>query len=111
MPTTATALRLVSPRVRVILGDPAGFAENWTGIDVQTIGRDFQHAETLFAIQKWGRVADQPMHSMAAAAYYALRRTGQFSGAWEQFEAEYLEVQVIGEDTATPIEAAPAADS
>lgn len=88
------AVKLSSPRFRVVLGDVDDEA-SWQELRVQAIGRDLQAAETLFHRRKWGPAQSQAIKFQAAAAYYALRRTGAIEGEWEAFEAGYLEV---GED-------------
>lgn len=100
-------ITLSSPRLRVILGDVDN-PESWTAHDVQTIGRDTVAAETLFGVQKIGRPIDHPVRSLAAMAYFGLVRTGRYSGPFDAFETEYIEIAPIGADVAYPSEAVPA---
>lgn len=86
-----TPIRLSTPRFRVVLGE-ADNPDTWQELTVQAIGRDLQAAETLFHRRKWGPASGQAIRFQAAAAFYALRRTGQVEGEWEAFEAGYLEV-------------------
>jgi hypothetical protein len=90
-------IRLNTPRYRIVLGDPEDPA-TWTELFVQAIGRDLQHAETLFHRRRWGSPQHAAIKFQAASAYYALKRTGAVEGEWEAFESEYLEVS-DGDDT------------
>lgn len=99
-------LKLTSPRLLVITGNPDD-SGTWVGHDVQTIGRDTVAAETLFGVKKIGRPIDHPVLSLVAMAYYAMLRTGRFSGPWEDFESSYVEIQPLGEDESFPTEPGP----
>lgn len=92
-----TPIKLSTPRFRVVLGD-ADAPDTWAELIVQAIGRDLQAAETLFHRRKWGAPTSQAIKFQAAAAYYALRRTGRIEGEWEQFEGAYLEVSEADDD-------------
>ena len=94
-------LQLTSPRLRVILGDPEN-PESWTSEEVQTIGRDTVHTETLFGVQKIGRTVDHPVRSLTAMAYYAMVRTGKFSGPFDAFEEAYVEIVPLAGGEAFP---------
>jgi hypothetical protein len=95
-------IALSSPRLRVVFGDPER-SETWEAIEVQTIGRDLQDAEELLARNGLGKLVDVPIAASAAAAYYALRRTGRRSGDWAKFQSEYLDISSIGDvDVADP---------
>lgn len=107
MATATAQLRLSSPRVQVIMGDPDDPA-SWQVHEVQTVGRDTVAAETLFGVQKLGRPVDHPVRSLVAMSYYAMLRTGRYQGSFEAFEADYIEIAPVGEDIATPTEPAPA---
>jgi hypothetical protein len=80
--------------MRVIFGDPDD-SDTWEVIEVQTIGRDMQDAEELLARNKLGRLVDLPIAGSAAAAYYALKRTGKRAGDWEKFQSEYIDISAI----------------
>lgn len=84
-------ITLKSPRYRVVVGE-AEDPSTWAELEAQAITRDLQAAETLFAKRKWGSPGDRPIMLTAVSAYYALIRTGQISGSWDEFEASYLEV-------------------
>jgi hypothetical protein len=88
---TGRPITLRSPRYRVVLGD-VDEPDTWVELEAQAITRDLQAAETLFARHKWGKPSDQAIKLTSVAAYYALRRTGQITGSWDEFEASYLEV-------------------
>ena len=95
-------IALSSPRMRVVFGD-AERSETWEAVEVQTIGRDMQQAEELLARNGLGKLIDVPVTGSAAAAYYALRRTGKRAGDWAVFQSEYLDISVVGDvDAADP---------
>ena len=100
--------RLTTYKFRVLFGNPEE-PDTITETVVHGIGRDVQTAETLFAQRKWGQVTDRPMTGAAVVAWAALRRTGQYTGDFDSFESQYLEVAPVEEVTATPTELAPAA--
>jgi hypothetical protein len=99
-------IKLTSPKLRVILGDPDQ-PDTWRAEDVQTIGRDITSTETLFGVQKIGRPADHPVRSITATAYFGLVRTGKYQGSFDQFETDYVEISPIGQDEAFPTEPGP----
>jgi hypothetical protein len=89
MPSSTT---LNSPRYRIVLGDWSD-PDTWQPHEIQTIGRDMQMAETLFARHKqWGKVGDAPIRFQQVIAFYAMKRTGAYAGTFDQFEAAVLEV-------------------
>jgi hypothetical protein len=93
---------LNSPTYHVVLGDWSD-ESTWVEHDVRSIGRDLQSAETLFARHRqWGKITDAPIKFQAVTAYYALRRTGLYSGSWDGFESEYLEVTEAGSEEVGP---------
>lgn len=87
-------IALSSPRLRVVFGDVER-PDDWVSVDVQTIGRDMMMAEELLARNGLGKMADVPIAGSAAAAYYALKRTGKRPGDWEAFQSEYLDIQAV----------------
>jgi hypothetical protein len=91
----------------VLFGDPED-PESITEQIVHGIGRDVQTSEALFAQRGWGKVTDRPMTSAAVVAWAGLRRTGKFTGTFDEFESTYLAVEPVEEVTATPTELAPA---
>jgi hypothetical protein len=99
--------RLTTYKFRVVFGDPEN-PDTLTERIVHGVGRDVQASETLFAQRGWGQVTDRPMTSAAAVAWAALKRTGQFAGTFDEFEASYLSVEPVESVNATPTEAAPA---
>jgi hypothetical protein len=101
------AVRLTSPRYRVVLGD-VDDPDTWTEVEVQAITRDLTTAEAVLFRQKLGKPQDSPIRFTAIAAWAALRRTGVIEGTWEQFEAGYLEIGEAGADAIPPTE--PGAD-
>lgn len=74
---------------------------------VVAIGADVQRVEALFAGHGWGEVSKRPITAAAAMAYYALVRTGAFTGTFAEFEGAYIEVQPEGQQTVNPTDAAP----
>jgi hypothetical protein len=96
-------IKLESPRLRIVMGDPEK-PDEWTAVEVQVIGRDTTAAETLFGVQRWGRTMDHPVRSLAAMAYYAMLRTGNYQGPFEKFESEYMEVVPLGITEVFPTE-------
>lgn len=88
------SVALSSPRLQVIFGDPEA-RETWEIIEVQTIGRDMQDAEELLARNGLGKLVDMPITGSAAAAYYALKRTGKRAGDWATFQAEYIDISAV----------------
>lgn len=100
------ALKLSSPKLRVILGDPEN-PDSWSVLEVQTIGRDTVSAETYFGVKKIGRPIDHPVRSLVAMAYYAMVRTGKYSGPLDEFESEYVEIQPLDSDDAFPTDPGP----
>jgi hypothetical protein len=105
MMTTPT---LNSPTYRVVVGDWSDEA-TWQAHEVRALGRDLQMAEQLFSRHKqWGKPMDSPIKFQAVAAFYALKRAGGYSGSWDTFESEYLEVTEAGNDEVGPTN--PAAD-
>jgi hypothetical protein len=95
-------VKLEQPLYRVVLGDWAD-SETWTEHRVQTIGPDLKAAETLFGRHKeWGRYTDNPLRFQVVVGYYACRRTGAFSGTWDQFAESYLEVSEVGSEVVSP---------
>jgi hypothetical protein len=75
-----------------------------TDIVVHGVGRDVQRAEQLFADRGWGSTQSRPMTSAAVVCYYAMLRTGYFSGTWAEFEEWYLAIEPVESDTAVPTE-------
>lgn len=100
----ATNIKLTSPKLRVVMGNPDD-ESTWTEHEVQTMGRDSTAAETLMGVQKYGRTTDHPVLFMVAMAYYAMLRNGAFAGPWDDFQNAYIEITGIGEDEAFPTEA------
>ena len=98
--------RLTTYKFRVVLGNP-DHPDTLTELVVHGVGRDVQQAETLFAQRSWGKTTDRPMTSAAVIAWAGLKRTGQFTGTYDEFEAAYLEVAPVEEVTAIPTEPAP----
>lgn len=97
---------LNSPTLRVVLGDWAD-ESTWTDHEVKVIGRDMQMAEQLFARHKpWGKAIDSPIKFQAVMAFYAIKRAAGYTGSWDQFEAEYLEVTEVDSDEVGPTSAA-----
>lgn len=90
---------LSSPRLRVIFGDPEE-PDTWEAVEVQTIGRDMQDAEELLARNKLGKLVDMPIAGSAAAAYYALKRTGKRTNDWAQFQREYIDISAVDDGLA-----------
>ena len=85
-----------------MLGDWAD-PETWVENELQCIGRDMQMAETLFARHKqWGKISDAPIRFQTVIAFYAMKRTGNYSGSFDQFESDLLEVTEAGEEEADP---------
>ena len=102
------SIALSSPRLRVIFGDPEE-PDTWDIIEVQTIGRDMQDAEELLARNQLGKLVDMPITGSAAAAYYALKRTGKRAGDWAKFQSEYIDIAsvddgVVADPTRTALE-------
>jgi hypothetical protein len=56
-----------------------------------------QQAEELLARNGLGKLVDVPITGTAAAAYYALRRTGKRAGDWATFQSEYIEITTVGD--------------
>lgn len=102
-------IKLNSPRYRVIIGD-ADDPDTWQALEVQAITRDLAAAETLFIRHKWGKPSEAAIKLTSVAAYYALKRTGQISGSWEEFENDYLEVGEAGVDVISPTDRDPETD-
>lgn len=100
-------IRLNSPRYRVVVGDPEN-PDTWTELEVQAITPDLTAAESLFIRHKWGKPIESPLKLTAVSAYYALKRTGQIEGSWDQFEAGYIEVGEAGSDAIPPTLPEPA---
>ena len=98
-----SAPRLTTYTFEVFGGDPESPAQ----FTVHSVGRDVQRVETAFADKRWGATQDRPMTAAAMASYYAMMRTGQFSGTWDQFEAWYLSVQPLEPINADPTDAGP----
>jgi hypothetical protein len=104
-----SGIALSSPRLRVIFGNAEQDSESWEAVEVQTIGRDMQDAEELLARNNLGKLVDMPIAGSAAAAYYALKRTGKRAGDWDAFQREYIEVQAVDNQViADPTQTAPA---
>jgi hypothetical protein len=100
-------ITLSSPRYRVVVGDWDD-ETTWRELEVQSLGRDLQMAESLFARHKdWGRPTENAIKLQAVAAFYALRRTGQVDGSWDAFESAYLEVTEAGQEVVGPTEPGP----
>jgi hypothetical protein len=98
-----SGIALSSPKLRVVFGNPEHDSATWEAVEVQTIGRDMQDAEELLARNNLGKLVDMPIAGSAAAAYYALRRTGKRGGDWATFQNEYIEVQAVdGQVVADP---------
>lgn len=95
-----SAPKLTTYKFRVLSGSVEDPAEHL----VQSIGRDIQRVEALFADRKWGETASRPMTAAAATAYFAMLRSGQFRGTWAEFEDFYLAVEPVEPVTATPTE-------
>jgi len=89
-----SGIALSSPRLMVVFGD-VDKPDAWESIEVQTIGRDMMQAEELLARNGLGKMADVPIAGSAAAAYYALKRTGKRPGDWNAFQNEYLDIQAV----------------
>lgn len=92
--------KLTTYRFRVFGGD----ADNPTEHTIHGVGRDVQRAETLFADRGWGSTQSRPMTSAAAVCYYAMTRSGLYSGTWEEFENWYLSIEPVEAVHATPTE-------
>jgi hypothetical protein len=93
-----SAPKLTSYRFRVFGGD----ADEPEVIEIHAFGRDVQHTEQEFAAKKWGAATDRPMTSAAMTSFFALKRTGKFSGTWEEFEEWYLSIEPIETVSAVP---------
>lgn len=102
-------IKLSSPRYRVVLGD-AENPDTWQALEVQAITPDLAAAEALFVRHKWGKPAESAIKLTSVAAYYALKRTGQIDGSWEDFAAAYLEVGEAGVDVISPTDRDPETD-
>lgn len=79
-------------------GDP----DNPKEYEVRAFGRDITKTEAAFAERRWGATTDRPMTSATMIAYYAMNRTGEFTGKWEDFEAWYIAVEPGEEMAANP---------
>lgn len=99
--------KLTTYRFRVWFGNPENDEDQRAEL-VHGVGRDVQKAEEFFAQRGWGQTQSRPMTSAAVTAYFALQRSGRFTGSWEEFEEQYLAVEPVETVTATPTEAAPA---
>ena len=97
------APKLTTYRFRVYAGDP----EDPQVFEIHGFGRDVQRAEQLFAERHWGPTTDRPMTAAAAVSYFAMSRTGQFAGKWEDFESWYLSIEPDSTVTAVPTDAGP----
>ena len=95
------APKLTTYQFRVFGGD----ADDPTEYEVLAVGRDITRTEQAFAERRWGTTTDRPLTSAAMIAYFALYRTGRFTGKWEDFDAWYLGVEPGEELTANPTEA------
>lgn len=93
-------VKLTTPRLRVVLGDPED-ESTWTELHVQTIGRDVQATEELLGQLKRGTFSSSPIAAQAMLAYFASRRSGQVEPGmtWPQFQETYLEVSDVAADT------------
>jgi hypothetical protein len=78
---------------------------------VHGVGRDVQRTEAMFAERGWGQTSNRPMTSAAAVSYFAMLRTGAYSGRWEDFEKWYLSIEPEEKVTAFPTDAEHEADS
>jgi hypothetical protein len=76
-----------------------------TVFEVLAFGRDITRTESAFAERRWGATTDRPLTSAAMIAYYALYRTGQFTGKWEDFDVWYLSVEPGEEFSVNPTDA------
>lgn len=90
--------KLTTYRFRVFVGD----ADDPTETVVHGVGRDVQRAESMFADRGWGATTSRPMTSAAVVSYFAMLRTGKFSGTWEEFENSYLAIEPVEEVNAVP---------
>jgi hypothetical protein len=93
--------RLTTYRFRVAMGS----ADDPRHHVVLALGRDVQQAEALFAQRGWGKTESRPMTSAAAVAWAAMVRMGFFTGDFDSFEKQYLEVAPEELVTANPTEA------
>lgn len=103
MPATPS---LTAYRFGVTLGDPAE-PDTLETLEVTAFGRDIQKVEALFAERKWGTAQDRPMTATVAAVYYALTRSGKYSGSFDDFESTYVEVTDGGAQRINPTERDP----
>lgn len=100
--------KLTTYRFRAILGNPED-PDSLVELEVLGVGRDVQQAERLFADRKWGETASRPATAAAAVSYFALQRSGKFTGSFDEFEAQYLSIEPVEAVVATPTAAAAAA--
>lgn len=99
-----------SPRLAVVLGDPADPA-SWTSVDVQSIGADMVRTEEHMTRRK--KPSDQyPILSQQVLGYYALHRTGVLPAdvTYDQFATECVEVAAVDTEEVGPTPEGPSAD-
>lgn len=107
-----TEIRLNSPRVRVVLGDPDD-PGSWQEHEVQTIHKDMVMAETEMATSKRGATTEHQMLTLTIAAYMALRRTGRIqAGQVDDFVDGCLDLDVVSGGAKDPTDPTqPAAEA
>lgn len=92
---------LSSPKLRVVIGDPAD-ASTWRQYVVQTVNKDHLRAEAQLAARK-GDVTSEPIHMLTAAAFHALKRSGQLQqGNYAVFEEGCIDIDTVDEAPARP---------
>lgn len=103
---TDTTPRLKLDRFQVAFGDEDD-ETTWSVLTVPTRPKDTTQAFDLFGRHKeWGAPDRNPHRLAMATVYYALRRRGEYTGNFDQFIDEVLDVEKVDEEQVDPTETA-----
>lgn len=90
---TNTTPRLTLDKFRVAFGDEDD-PSTWSQIEVITRPKDTTQAFDLFGKHKeWGAPDRNPHRLAMATVYYALRRRGAYTGNFDQFIDDVLDLE------------------
>lgn len=93
-------------RFQVAFGDEDDPA-TWRTIELVTRPKDSMQASDLFGRHKeWGKAADNQHKLALATVYYALKRRGDYTGNFDQFTDELLDLEKVDDEQVDPTETA-----
>lgn len=102
----ADAPSLKLEKFRVAFGDEDD-QSTWSVVEVITRPKDGMQAFDLFGRHKeWGSPEKNQFRVALATVYYALRRRGDYSGNFDQFMVDVLDLEKVEEEQADPTEPA-----